>query len=136
MRAITLHQPYATLIALGHKKIETRSWEAPDWIIGERIAIHAGKSKEDLWVCQTPAFTELGIDAESLPFGAVVATAVVWRCAVMREVSIEQLEARDPREFAFGLYEPGSYVWLLEDVEALDEPIEARGYQKVWTWDQ
>lgn len=42
MKAITLHAPYATLIANGTKTIETRGWERgpPKWLIGERIAIH------------------------------------------------------------------------------------------------
>lgn len=41
-RAITLHQPWATLIALGVKTIETRSWSPPASAIGERLLIHAG----------------------------------------------------------------------------------------------
>lgn len=40
-RAITLHQPWATLVALGVKSIETRSWPAPAGAIGERLLIHA-----------------------------------------------------------------------------------------------
>ena len=41
--AITLHQPWATLIALGIKSVETRSWPAPARLVGQRIAVHAGK---------------------------------------------------------------------------------------------
>ena len=43
MKALTLHQPWASLIAEGPKTVETRSWSAPAWVIGQRIAIHAGK---------------------------------------------------------------------------------------------
>lgn len=42
MKVITLHQPWATLIALGVKTIETRSWAPPKALIGERLLIHAG----------------------------------------------------------------------------------------------
>ena len=42
--AITLHQPWASLVAHGIKNIETRSWPPPQGIIGERIAIHAGRT--------------------------------------------------------------------------------------------
>ena len=45
MKAITLHQPWASLIASGAKRIETRSWKPPDSLIGTEIAIHAGKRK-------------------------------------------------------------------------------------------
>lgn len=41
MKAITLWQPWATLIAIGAKTIETRSWPAPPALYGQRIAIHA-----------------------------------------------------------------------------------------------
>ena len=44
MKALTLHQPWATMVALGSKPYETRSWPPPAKLIGQRIAIHAGKS--------------------------------------------------------------------------------------------
>lgn len=44
MKALTIRQPWASLIALGVKTIETRSWRAPQALIGQTIAIHAGKS--------------------------------------------------------------------------------------------
>ncbi|MYE38465.1 MAG: ASCH domain-containing protein [Candidatus Spechtbacteria bacterium SB0662_bin_43] len=43
MKVITLHQPWASLIALGIKDIEARSWSPPQRLIGETIAIHAAK---------------------------------------------------------------------------------------------
>ena len=46
MKAITLHQPFASLIANGTKTIETRSWAPPKALIGQRIAIHAGEESE------------------------------------------------------------------------------------------
>lgn len=40
MKVLTLHQPYATAIALGHKRYETRSW----WTSYRGpLAIHAAK---------------------------------------------------------------------------------------------
>jgi len=43
MKAITILEPWASLIAYGEKKIETRSWETK---YRGRIVIHAGKSKK------------------------------------------------------------------------------------------
>lgn len=43
MKALTVWQPWASLIAIGAKPYEFRSWEPPAWIVGQRIAIHAGK---------------------------------------------------------------------------------------------
>lgn len=43
MKAISLWQPWASLIACGSKPYETRHWAPPRELIGQRIAIHAAK---------------------------------------------------------------------------------------------
>lgn len=43
MKAISLWQPWASLIACGAKPYETRSWAPPRDLIGQPIAIHAAK---------------------------------------------------------------------------------------------
>lgn len=42
---ITVWQPWASLIAIGAKPYEFRSWAAPKAMIGRRIGIHAGARK-------------------------------------------------------------------------------------------
>ena len=88
MKAITLWQPWASLIALGVKTIETRSWPAPKALIGGRIAIHAAKRQPvevgtrrlcsggtAMWDYAHPHS-----DPVDLPLGAVVATATLADC--------------------------------------------------------
>jgi hypothetical protein len=83
---LSLWQPWATLIIVGVKTIETRSWRAPKSIIGQRIAIHATKKppKEDQRVGEYGVH-QMGDDSWAmqrintlryipLPLGAVVAT--------------------------------------------------------------
>lgn len=41
MKAITIKQPFATLIVDGVKDVENRSWVLPKKYIGERVLIHA-----------------------------------------------------------------------------------------------
>ncbi len=45
MKALTVRQPWASLIVLGIKTIETRSWKLPAAMVGQRIAIHAGAAR-------------------------------------------------------------------------------------------
>lgn len=90
MKAITLTQPWATLVAIGVKKIETRSWATA---YRGPLAIHAAKGLSAiggkqgyLGLCKTMPFWEAlyGVslvrnetadrDLMTLPFGAVVAT--------------------------------------------------------------
>lgn len=42
MKALTIWQPWATLIMIGAKPYEFRSWQPPSWLVGNRLAIHAG----------------------------------------------------------------------------------------------
>lgn len=42
MKALTVWQPWATLIAIGAKPYEFRHWTPPRSLRGQRIAIHAG----------------------------------------------------------------------------------------------
>lgn len=46
MKCLTLHQPYATLLGLSVKRIETRSWSTR---YRGPLAIHAGKRKPLTW---------------------------------------------------------------------------------------
>ncbi len=72
MKAITLHQTWASLIAEGVKTIETRNWPPPLHHMKQLIAIHAGK--------RSPKFRELPNDiswvwTEGQHLGEVVALA-------------------------------------------------------------
>lgn len=44
INCITLHQPWASLIVVGAKPFETRSWAPHLSMIGKPIAIHAGRA--------------------------------------------------------------------------------------------
>ena len=157
MKALTLHQPWASLIACGAKSIETRSWCPSSNVIGQRIAIHAGKvvvarglekSLREDWVEFFEAVENcLGADwRAALPRGAVVATAVLEsyfhvptyysteaeRVSVL-ETQLEEAGGKD-NEFVFGDYSGGRVAWVLSDVVACDPPLPARGYQGLWEW--
>ena len=54
MRGLTLHQPWASLVAEGRKEYETRSWST---LFTGLVAIHAGKEKRYLDDVPFPALT-------------------------------------------------------------------------------
>lgn len=107
MNAISLWQPWASLVAFGEKKIETRSWST---LYRGALAIHATKGMpHEAWeLCnQEPfkttllnhnAITVRGyapnemLDATELPLGAIV--AVCYLTAVHRIPSATQHFAR------------------------------------------
>lgn len=132
MKAISLWQPWASLIAVGAKYIETRAWPAPAWLIGQRIAIHAAKRETELWLCVREPFSRYVPEPDVLPLGYVVATARLDRCAEMTADAIAMLKRNRPDEYAFGLYEPGRYAWVLDAIQQLPEPVPYRGRQKIF----
>ncbi len=102
MKAITLWQPWASLVAAGVKTIETRSWRAPANLIGERIAIHAAAKRPQQgllignWLTHWErsdggdvlghglANMATGDDRYlDLPLGAIVGSAVLEACIPM-----------------------------------------------------
>lgn len=161
MRAITLTQPWATLVAIGAKRIETRSWATS---YRGPLAIHAAtglgpvggkKGLRDL-CCRDPFFNALRnggidldqVDVDVLPFGAIVAVCDLVACEEMDPEEDAALGgwwkiiggkrmhwALTAQEHAFGDYSPGRYAWLLTDVRALPEPIPARGALGLWNYE-
>jgi len=154
MKAITLWQPWASLIAVGAKTIETRSWAPPASLIGHRIAIHAARK---------PAPKDIDSIAESviaaaldfppskragLPFGAILCTVTVvgaYRVLTGRGGELgcvdvrERVPGSDPTVCAlsidlFGDFRQGRWLWELGELETFAAPIPAKGAQGFWDW--
>lgn len=136
MKAISLWQPWASLIAIGAKRIETRSWPTP---YRGPIAIHAAKrwtQDEKLQVLRPPFWDVLRHHDGPLPLGAVVAVGQLVACDRMTRNWIDcTRETWGDNEIAFGHYEIGRYGWILDEVRALPQPVTCRGMQGLWDLD-
>jgi hypothetical protein len=128
MKALSLHQPWATLILLGIKRLETRSWQTDHT---GRLAIHASRSFpfEARQLCrQAPIFSLLAeagfAHPDDLPRGALLGTVLVRRCLRTEELDVEAL---GDIERALGNFGPRRWAWLLEEPERFDRPIPYRG---------
>lgn len=131
MPALTVWQPWASLIALGLKPYETRSRRPPHRLLGQRLAIHAslrkpmfGEITPEIHQAMTAA-TENAIWFELLPYGAVV-------CIVtLEDVYPASQVPHDP----FGDYGPGRWAWRITDVHLLRPAVPATGWRMHgWTW--
>lgn len=140
--ALTLTQPWATLVAIQAKVIETR-----DWSTRHRgpLAIHAAKgfpSEARRLVYEEPfrsVLREIGIESfEQLPTASIVAVATLEKCYRFTAESmfdIEQMSKRGrlPRhEYAFGDHHEGRFGFMLTNIVALTTPVPARGMQLLW----
>jgi hypothetical protein len=141
MLAISLHQPWASMIAAGIKRFETRAYPPPkSFEIGGWIAIHAAKKRIGdyglrLWT------RKHSLDPDGVPYGAIVCVARITGAYEMGEngrlvdaiYGSKNISGTIGDEF--GDYSAGRWAWLLEDVILPEKPIPERGRQKFWEWE-
>lgn len=143
MRAITIWQPWASLLMSGRKMYETRSWGTS---FRGPIAIHAAKrpvrqtldslaagqwkEREVILDCIKRLFPAPG-ELEQLPVGAIIGTATLARCNL---IDWDFLPKLTPMEMALGDFTPGRYAWEFTDIVAVDPPVPASGMRGLWEW--
>jgi hypothetical protein len=126
MRALSLTEPFATLVAIGAKCWETRQWRGP---YRGPIAIHAAKRfpPECRGLCEGEPFkTALG-GARFGHLGHIIAIAELTDM-----VRITDANAPDEPERSFGDYTPGRFMWRLDHVRRLPTPIACKGALGLW----
>ena len=160
MKALTIWQPWASLIACGAKRFETRSWATS---LRGKIAIHAAlRPAHELDRKTSAAIVRAFDDCASiedlpgyiakLPHGAVVATAELVGCHKMWDGSSVGLRGAvcidmpnqywspnwqtETDEFILGDWRPGRFAWELRNVKLLPTPVRAKGQQGLWDWDE
>jgi hypothetical protein len=136
MKALTLHQPWASLIAAGDKTLETRHWRTA---YRGPLAIYAAAAEPDF--ARAFAFGEEHsaaclraaghADVGALPRNAIIAVCNLVDIVTVAELDdIERMLARPvgaPLERLFGDFSEGRLAWVLKDVVALDEPVSCKG---------
>jgi hypothetical protein len=126
MKAITVHQPFASLIAVGEKTIETRPRPTP---YRGLLANHAARKP---LAVRDPYHRRLlasaGLDVDQLPTGAIVAFCRLVHC----ELNTPDICPCYP-QYALSDFRAGWYAWHFRDVCALKEPLSVRGHGGLWT---
>lgn len=155
MKALSLHQPWASVMATGLKSIETRSWSTKHrgWVAicsakrpprnGEGPG-HVGRDGlgnimywlPEPWTEEEQVARGLRADGDlcgfPLPLGAVV--------GVGRLVDVVPIGTDDgdelPRvisELSWGDYTPGRWAWIFDSVRGVYPPIPCKGRQGLWS---
>jgi hypothetical protein len=138
IKAITLWNPWALLMAAGAKTIETRSWAT-----GYKgpLAIHAAKKKDtdilNYWT--QPAYRDV-LEAAGFGepddqfFGCIVAVVNLQGCWPSEKLRARLEETGRQEEILFGNYAPGRYGWVTNELRKLKRQIPAKGAQGLWYW--
>lgn len=147
MKVISILQPWATLVVIGAKRIETRSWNTRHR--GE-ILIHASVGKKtfcrELMLDFQQEFSHLRLPSyKNLPFGAIIgkvnlkSTVESQFCFLGNEFSTDSTNnithIITEQELAFGDYSPKRYGWLLSDPVQFAIPIPAKGKLSIWDYE-
>lgn len=137
MRAISLWQPWATLLARGMKQHETRSWSTAHrgW-----IAIHAATkwNAKLAEIAASPIFDEALVisptieeNPRTLHRGAIIGAARLDSVLLIDERIRREVKRENPRNFAFGDWTPGRYAWDMVDAVEIP-PIACTGRQGIF----
>ena len=152
MKALTIWEPWASLIAIGAKPYEFRGWEAPRWIVGQRIGIHAGARPirhseihdlltrlalpNEAWTTglkpdiAVPFLLQALRHPERLPRSHMLCTAVVGEPREGWSVAGEFGGVVNDSDRA----EHANFAWPMLHVEQLVPPLPMKGLQGFWNW--
>ena len=130
MKAISIKQPWASLIAHGIKDIENRTWKCPQKYIGQRVLIHASGDplKYDNFYDSILTNGQILVLPENKEWGdfnfcvgAIIGSVVIADCV-----------QNHPSVWA----EKGVWNWVLKDAVLFDKPIrDVKGKLSFWEYD-
>ncbi len=131
MKVLSIKEPFASLVLLGIKKIETRSWKTK--YRGE-IYIHASltrsaikdKKREERLFSLLP-------NNYNFKYGKIICKAYLKDCIYMDEKFIDNIK-KDKTEYLCGHYKIGRYAWVLDDVKLVKE-VPAKGRLGIWNFE-
>lgn len=140
LRALSLTQPWATLVSIGAKTIETRSWKTD---YRGPLAIHASKAfpawAQELCFANSRFVEALRTvkiatpeDLSLLPRGFILGVTTLVDCI---RTSSEQRPRIGSAEYEFGDYSNGRWMWMLGEAIAFPTPIPCGGLLGVWVVD-
>lgn len=128
MKAITIKQPWASLIVSGLKDIENRTWKTNS---RGRVLIHAGAKADNHWSASVPVCDKVdkylreiskgGTDWSNYPFSSIIGSVEIVDCV-----------QNHPSLWA----ENGVWNWVLANPILFPEPIPAKGKLSFWEYDK
>ncbi|MEP6616589.1 MAG: ASCH domain-containing protein [Ginsengibacter sp.] len=138
MKVLSFLQPWATLVVLGLKQIETRSWSTAH---RGTLLIHASKGRAGEIFAHGQPFKKSIPDFRQLPFGFIIGRVTLTDVVRIGTGNLfnttdEMMNKLTMEEKAFGDYTAGRFAWMLEDPVVFKNPIGARGSLTLWEFEE
>ena len=145
MKAISIKQPWASLIVEGVKDIENRTCKCPEKYIGKRVMIHAGMGKQlslqSLLTVVQLIEANKGLDKNAkfntlFTKGAIIGSVEIVDCVVnhpsiwAEKTKLERVWANKTESFIPCV--PIIYNWVLANPIKFSTPIPIKGNPAFW----
>ena len=125
MKALTVKQPWASLIVEGIKDIENRTWKTN---YRGRILIHSSKMPEKGLPCEVLNSMQYSIVSTANSLNALVGENGV----ILGSVEIVDCVLNHPSIWA----KVGTYNWVLANPIKFEKPIPAKGQLGFWEFNE
>ena len=125
MKALTIKEPWASLIIEGYKEYEFRSWKTN---YRGKILIHAGKGLEKDNLVR---FKDYDLD---IKLGMIIGEADLVDCIKVTEEFKNELIKKDKTVYGRSNHAE-DYAWKLENVKKYDKPIAINGQLGLWNYE-
>ena len=155
MKALTIWQPWATLIIAAAKPYEFRSWRPPAWLIGQPMVVHAAARAVHIsevhqlvrlleaggrYAAHTCLVPDLALpllrrwmngENDLLPLAAGLGVVRVGEprlgTEIAREFGAIKVNDSDRDQHA-------NWGWPMEQIEPFSSPFPMKGAQGLWNW--
>ena len=125
MKALTVKEPWASLIINGYKEYEFRSWKTN---YRGRILIHAGLTLEE---DASKNFKDYNLNYGK---GEIIGEATLIDCILVTDKLEEDLYKLNPLVYAKSKHSR-VYAWKLEDIKVYNRRIPSKGRLGLWNYD-
>ena len=126
MKALTIKEPWATLIIEGYKEYEFRSWKTN---YRGKILIHAGKSLEKN---QAKKFAEYNLKYSC---GEIIGEADLVDCIKVTEEFDIKLKKKNSLVYGNSGHVE-NYEWKLENIKKYEKKIKVNGKLGLWNYEK
>lgn len=146
MKALTIWQPWASLIMIGAKPWEWRGWALPKYMIDREMVIHAGARPvrpaeiaeliEDLMHGDTSLISDVALPLlrdtarASYPLSAGLGT-VILRAPIPAGVWAAE---HDKSGLDSDRVDHSKWAWPVTDIKPFARPVPCRGAQGFWNY--
>lgn len=126
MKALTIKEPWATLIIEGYKAYEFRSWKTN---YRGKILIHAGMTLEKE---NAEKFKNYELNYSK---GAIIGEAELTDCIFVTKEINEELKKINPLVYGKSGHVE-KFAWKLENVKKYEKPVLTKGQLGLWNYDK